>query len=553
MSNVIGIDLGTTNTRVVAQRNSLPHVVINETGGFETPSAIVVDQTDGFLVGGVIKSRFISHPAETITPFRQLLGRRFDELRTDNLHYTVVSDDEGLPLIEVGDRRYRPVALCAALLSRLAKDAVIRSDSAARSVVLTIPPGSDTRYRTALRHAVADAGLSLKVFIENPIAAVLGCGLDDASGSLIAVYDFGGESFSISIVSLDRTGPKIRATETLPGVGSACIDRSLARWLMAAFHKKRGIDLAQNPQAYRRLVLEAERIRIMLSSLYETPLLLPYAINGNKKAHLATRIKRVQLERFTDSVLRQTLLPCQRVFAAARIKISDLSEVLVVGAPARMPRLHEFMRTIFGRKIQITIAPPEAQAEGAWLSGAFMTGAIDPTKPRPRKGFCLTADPTREINRMVGRLREGPDPTAVPSPGIKSPTRAEPASADAAPSTGDFAFQLEGDENGYAEFSIIEITEDELKAETNAAVTASSPTTTEETPAAAAPTTADPPEPITTPDEQTPDEEPLFATAPASRPAASRSSQTMLWLAAVVLVVGLGLLVNPLVKLLTDH
>jgi molecular chaperone DnaK (HSP70) len=519
---------------VVAQRNVQPHVVINESGDYQTPSAIVVDENDGFLVGGVVKSRFISCPEETITPFRQLLGRRFDEINTEPLHYAVTPDAEGMPLIEVRGSRYRPVALCAALLSRLARDAVIRSDAAAQSVVLTMPPGADTRYRAALRHAVADAGLSLKVFIEDPIAAILGCGMDDTPGGLIAVYDFGGESFSISIVAMERTGPKIRASERLPGVGCSSIDRAMARWLMGAFQKKRGIDLSETPQAYRRLIQESERVRVMLSSLYETPLLLPFAAGGAQKAHLATRVKRMQLERFTDSVLRQTLRPCQRVFAAAGIQISDLSEVLVVGGPARMPRLHEFMRTIFGRKIPITIAPIEALAEGAWLSGAFMTGAVDPSKPRPRKGVQLAADPTREISRMVGRLRDGPDPTAVPSPKLSAPTRLPPGELPAATDAPEDEFApVEDDEPAYGGFSFIEMTDEELKAEATPVpeadpTTEDAPSTEESDEAEAAP---EPEPPATGPQPS------AVAPAPASTPGAPPASRTPLIVGAVVIAV----------------
>ena len=504
MSDVIGIDLGTTNTRVIAQRNGLPQIVINESGGYETPSSIVVDQTDGFLVGPVVRSRFISHPKDTIMPFRQLLGKRFDEIDLSNLHYKLVSDEEGQPLIEVRGRRYRPVALCAALLGRLAKDAVIRSDSAAQSVVLTMPPGADVRYRTALRQAVADAGLSLKVFIEDPVAAVLGCGLDDKPGKLIAVYDFGGESFSFSVVSIEKAGVKVRASERLQGIGSASIDRSLSRWMMRAFHKRRGINLADNPQAFRRLVQESERVRIMLSSLYETPLVLPFAADGEKKAHLATRVKRVQLERFTDSILRQTLGPCQRVFASAGIQVNDLSEVLVVGAPGRMPRLHEFVRNIFGRKVPITIAPPEAGAEGAYLSGAFMTGAINPTEPRPRKGIQLAADPARAINEMVERLRSGPDPTEAPSPKLRPPPRPEPKASPKAEVPSGFAFQAENNNGGdFSAFSFIEMTDEQIEAESQLPAdepTDAAPAVTDEQPAVAesepAPPEPAPPEPV---------------------------------------------------------
>ena len=530
---MIGIDFGITHTRVVAQRNAHPHVVINESGDYETPSAIIVDEADGFLVGGVVKSRFLRNPAETIMPFRQLLGRRFDELDTAPLHYTVVPDDEGQPLVEVRGSRYRPVALCAALLSHLAKDAVIRSDAAAQSVVLTTPPGADARYRAALRHAVADAGLSLKVFIEDPIAAILGCGLDDTPGGLIAVYDFGGESFSISIVAMERTGPKIRSSESLLGLGSSSIDRAMARWLMGAFQKKRGIDLSESPQAYRRLLQESERVRVMLSRLYETPLILPFAADGAHKSHLATRVKRMQLERFTDSVLRKTLRPCQRVFAAAGIQISDLTEVLVVGGPARMPRLHEFMRTVFGRKIPITIAPVEAQAEGAWLSGAFMTGAVDPSKPRPRKGMQLAADPTRELNRLVDKLRDGPDPTAVPSPSLQAPSRPPPSTPEPVDDV-----EPEDTEEPYAGFSFIEMTDAELEAaDTPIPEPAPEPMPT---PPAAAPA----PEPMPAPPAAAPTTAPPAAAQPPStappaamQPPATASSRVPMLVGVVVVAV----------------
>lgn len=533
---MIGIDLGTTNTRVIAQRNALPQLVINESGGYETPTAIVVDQTDGLLVGGVVRSRFISHPAQTIVPFRQLLGRRLDAIDTSELHYDIAADDEGMPLVEVDGRRHQPVSLCAALLRRLAKDAVIRSDAAAQSVVLTMPPGADAQYRAALRQAVADAGLSLKVFIEDPIAAVLGCGMDDTPGSLIAVYDFGGHSFSISIVSMERTGPRIRASETLSSVGCVNIDRAMAQWLMSAYRKKRKIDLSETPLAYRRLLQETERVRVMLSRLYETPLVLPFAVDGEKKAHLATRVKRMQLERFTDAVLRQTLPPCQRVFAAAGIQTSDLSEVLVVGGPGRMPRLHEFVRTVFGRTIPITIAPLEAIAEGAWLSGAFLTGAVDPSKARPRKGVLLSEHPTRELNKLVERMRDGPDPTAVPSPKLKLPARATPppepvaSQEDEAP----YAFQLNGDEGDeeedtYSSFSFIEITDEELAVENpleNERLGSDQPTDdgADHEPA---------------PPASEPEEAPLAPSPTAPR---SRGSQLILAVVVAAALIGLGLL-----------
>jgi len=380
MAKIIGIDLGTTNSVVAVIEAGEPKVIPNEEGGRTTPSVVAFTKTGERLVGQVAKRQAITNPENTIFSIKRFMGRRYEEVRDElkMVPYKVEAEGDHVVIVAQG-KKYTPPEISAMILQKLKKSAEDYLGEKVSDAVITVPAYFNDAQRQATKDAGKIAGLDVKRIINEPTAAALAYGLDKKKDETIAVYDFGGGTFDISILRVGEGLIEVEATNGDTHLGGDNIDQRVVDWLIDEFRKDEGLDLRAkgNEMALQRLRDAAERAKIELSTTMETEINLPFiTADANGPKHLVKKLTRAKLESMVDDLIQRSASPCQQCMKDAGIDASKIDEVVLVGGQTRMPRIQQLVKELFGKEGHKGVNPDEVVAVGAAIQGGVLQGQV---------------------------------------------------------------------------------------------------------------------------------------------------------------------------------
>ncbi len=376
---VIGIDLGTTNSVVSVMEGGQPTVVPNEEGGRTTPSVIGFTDDGERLVGAVAKRQAVTNPENTIYSIKRFMGRRLEEVseETRMVPYKVVTGKDGAVAIEAGGTQYAPPELSAMILSKLKAAAESYLGAEVTEAVITVPAYFNDAQRQATTDAGRIAGLEVKRIINEPTAAALAYGLDKKEDEKIAVFDFGGGTFDVSILEVGENVVEVLATNGDTHLGGDNLDHRLIEYLASEFKKDTGIDLMNDPMAVQRLREAAEKAKVELSTAQSTDINLPY-ITADKTGpkHLVMKLSRSKFEQLVEDLLERALEPCRKAMIDAGVSAGEIDEVVLVGGSTRIPLVQKKVTELFGKEPNQSVNPDEVVAIGAAIQGGVLSGEV---------------------------------------------------------------------------------------------------------------------------------------------------------------------------------
>src|SRR6478672_10401233 len=379
MSKVIGIDLGTTNSVVAVMEGGEPAVIVNQEGARTTPSVAGVTKDGERLVGQVAKRQAVTNPENTIFSIKRFMGRKHGEVsqETSRVPYSVVKADNGDAWVEVRGKKYSPPEISAMVLQKLKTAAEDYLGEKVTDAVVTVPAYFNDAQRQATKDAGKIAGLNVLRIINEPTAAALAYGLDKKANETIAVYDFGGGTFDISILEVGDGIVEVKSTNGDTHLGGDDLDQRVIEWLIAEFKKAEGIDLGKDRMALQRLKEAAEKAKIELSSAAETDINLPFiTADQTGPKHLQTKLSRAKLEQLVDDLLQRTMAPVRQALADAGLQPNQIDEVVLVGGSTRTPRVQQLVKEYFGKEPHKGVNPDEVVAVGAAIQGGVLTGDV---------------------------------------------------------------------------------------------------------------------------------------------------------------------------------
>ena len=378
MAKIIGIDLGTTNSVVAVMQAGQPTVIANQEGGRTTPSVVAFTKTDERLAGQAAKRQAITNPENTVFSIKRFMGRRAEEVteETGMVPYEITSAGE-LIKVKIGDKQYPPQEISAAILGKLKEAAESYLGEKVTKAVITVPAYFNDSQRQATKDAGKIAGLEVLRIINEPTAAALAYGLDKEKSETIAVYDFGGGTFDISILEVGEGIVEVKATNGDTHLGGDNIDHMLIEWIVGEFKKEQGIDLSGDKMALQRLKEAAEKAKMDLSTLLETDINLPFiTADASGPKHLQLKLTRARLEQMMEPILRRTMEPCKRALADAGLSPNQIDEIVVVGGSTRIPRVQQMVKDLFGKESHQGVNPDEVVAIGAAVQGGVLGGEV---------------------------------------------------------------------------------------------------------------------------------------------------------------------------------
>ncbi|MCB9778376.1 MAG: molecular chaperone DnaK [Alphaproteobacteria bacterium] len=379
MGHIIGIDLGTTNSVCAFMDRTEPRIIINEEGGRVTPSVVGFTKTGERFVGDIAKRQMLINPDATIHSIKRFMGRRYRDARSDLalVNYTITEAANGDCAVAINGRTFSPQEVCAMILQKLRKSAEDFLGETVTEAVITVPAYFTDRQRQATRDAGTIAGLDVLRIINEPTAAALSYVHDRKKASTIAVYDWGGGTFDISLLSVDRDVAEVRATRGNNTLGGADIDRRIVDWLLERFRDEHGIDVSDDKIVMQRLRDSAERAKLELSSAPSTEIHLPFLVSDSSgPKHLQCSLTRATFESLAEPLFQQTLAECRNALEEARLDVGDIDEIIMVGGSSRIPRVQEMVRELFGRPLNKTFNPDEVVAIGAAIQGGILEGEV---------------------------------------------------------------------------------------------------------------------------------------------------------------------------------
>ena len=378
MSKIIGIDLGTTNSVVALMEGTEPKVVANAEGNRTTPSVVAFTKSGERLVGQVAKRQSVTNPENTIYSIKRFMGRRYDEVSEEmKMVPFKVTDEDGGVRIEVEGKEYSPEEISAMVLQKLKQAAEDYLGEEVTKAVITVPAYFNDAQRQATKDAGRIAGLEVERLVNEPTAAALAYGLDKKTDQLIAVYDFGGGTFDISILEVGEGVVEVKATNGDTHLGGDNIDQRIIEWLLVEFKKDQGIDLAQDPMAVQRLREAAEKAKIELSSAHETEINLPFiTADASGPKHLNIKLTRSKLEQLVEDLIQRSVEPCKQALKDAGVSPGDIHEVVLVGGQTRMPAVQKVVQEVFGREPHKGVNPDEVVSIGAAVQGGVLRGDV---------------------------------------------------------------------------------------------------------------------------------------------------------------------------------
>jgi len=379
MAKIIGIDLGTTNSVVAAMEGGKPTVITNPEGSRTTPSVVAVNDKGERLVGQVAKRQAITNPEHTVYSVKRFMGRKFSEIPDEikMVPYRVEAADNGDVQLRVRDKPLAPPEISAMILRKLREAAEAHLGEKIESAVITVPAYFNDAQRQATKDAGQIAGLKVERIVNEPTAAALAYGLDKKSDETIAVFDFGGGTFDISILEVGQGVVEVKATNGDTHLGGDDLDHALIKWIVDEFKKDQGIDLSKDTMALQRLKEAAEKAKCELSTVTETEINLPFvtADAGGPK-HLQLKLNRAKFEQLVEDLLQRTLGPCKRALADAGLERGKIDEVVLVGGSTRIPKLQEMVTEFFGKAPHQGVNPDEVVAIGAAVQAGVLAGEV---------------------------------------------------------------------------------------------------------------------------------------------------------------------------------
>ncbi|HKA88705.1 MAG TPA: molecular chaperone DnaK [Haliangiales bacterium] len=379
MGKIIGIDLGTTNSVVAIMEGKEPKVITNEEGGRLTPSVVAFDDKGEVLVGQIARRQAITNPENTVYSIKRFMGRKFEEVgeETKRVPYKVVRAGNGDAAVEIRGKKYSPPEISARVLMKLKRAAEEYLGEKVTEAVITVPAYFNDAQRQATKDAGRIAGLDVKRIVNEPTAAALAYGLDKGRDHLIAVYDFGGGTFDISVLEVGDKVVEVVSTNGDTHLGGDDIDSRVMEWLIAEFKKDTGIDVSKDKMVLQRLKEAAEKAKIELSSVMETEINLPFlTADASGPKHMQIKLSRAKLEQLMADLVERTIEPCRKALADAGKKAADIEEVVLVGGSTRIPMVQKKVREFFGKEPHKGVNPDEVVALGAAVQAGVLSGEV---------------------------------------------------------------------------------------------------------------------------------------------------------------------------------
>ena len=379
MAKIIGIDLGTTNSVVSVMEGGEPKIIINEEGNRLTPSVVGFGKGGDILVGQVAKRQAVLNPENTVFSIKRFMGRRFDEVAEEMklVPYKVVKGPDQKAMVAAGGKEYSPEQISAMVLGKLKKAAEAYLGEEVKKAVITVPAYFNDSQRQATKDAGAIAGLEVLRIINEPTAAALAYGLDKKKNELIAVFDFGGGTFDISILEVGDNVVEVKSTNGDTHLGGDNIDQRIIEWIVEEFRKDQGIDLSKDRTALQRLKEAAEKAKIELSSTMETEISLPFiTADASGPKHLQQKLTRSKMEQMIQDILDRTLKPCEVAIRDAGISVEKIDEVVLVGGSTRIPKVIQMVKSFFKRDPHQGVNPDEVVAAGAAVQAGVLGGEV---------------------------------------------------------------------------------------------------------------------------------------------------------------------------------
>jgi len=379
MGKIIGIDLGTTNSVVAVMEGDEPVVIANSEGSRTTPSVVAFSKSGERLVGATAKRQAVTNPDKTVYSIKRFMGRNYSEVGTEisEVPYTVMAGTNGQARVKIDDKEYTPPEISAMILQKLKQAAEDYLGDKVTQAVITVPAYFNDTQRQATKDAGEIAGLKVERIINEPTAASLAYGLDKTKDECIAVYDLGGGTFDISILELGDGVFEVKATNGDTHLGGDDFDQRLIDYVASEFKKNEGIDLRKDPMALQRLKEAAEKAKIELSSTAQTQVSLPF-ITATQEGpkHLDMTLTRAKFEQLVEDLVQRSIEPCRKALEAAKMKTSDIDEVILVGGSTRVPAVVEAVRKFFGKEPNRSVNPDEVVALGAAIQAGILAGEV---------------------------------------------------------------------------------------------------------------------------------------------------------------------------------
>lgn len=378
MAKIIGIDLGTTNSVVAVMEGGSPKVIPNQEGRNTTPSIVAFTKDGKRLVGDLAKRQAVTNPENTIYSVKRFIGQKFENVAQEakNMPYQVKKSGDSVVIVAQG-KEHTTQEISAAILAKLKQAAEDHLGHKVTDAVITVPAYFNDSQRQATKDAGKIAGLEVKRIINEPTAAALAYGLDKKKKGTIAVFDFGGGTFDISILEISEGVIEVRSTNGDTSLGGDDVDQKIINYIAQEFQKENIIDLKADKMALQRLKEAAEKAKVELSSMHETEINLPYIsadVSGPK--HLVMKLSRAKLESLCADIFDRLLIPCKRAIQDADIKVEQLDEVILVGGSTRIPKVQQIVKDFFKKEPNRSVNPDEVVALGAAVQGAVLTGEV---------------------------------------------------------------------------------------------------------------------------------------------------------------------------------
>ncbi|TKJ39348.1 MAG: molecular chaperone DnaK [Planctomycetes bacterium B3_Pla] len=377
MAKIIGIDLGTTNSVVAVMEGSAPKVLINSSGSRLTPSVVGFTDKGERLVGQIARHQQVTNPENTVFSIKRFMGRRHNEVSSEEkiVPYKITGASDELVKVDVRGKEYTPPEVSAMILQDLKKTAEDYLGETVTSAVITVPAYFNDSQRQATKDAGKIAGLEVERIINEPTAAALAYGLERKKNEKVAVFDFGGGTFDVSILDIGDNVFEVLSTNGDTHLGGDDLDAVLINFLADEFKKTEGIDLRDDPMAHQRLKEAAEKAKCELSSQLESTVNLPFiTADSSGPKHLQITISRSKFESLVEPILERLKDPCRKALADAKLAAGDVAETLLVGGSTRIPKVQEIVKDIFGKEPNKSINPDEVVAVGAAIQGAVLAG-----------------------------------------------------------------------------------------------------------------------------------------------------------------------------------
>ena len=376
---VIGIDLGTTNSVVAVMEGGQPTVLVNQEGSRITPSVVAFTKDGERLVGQVAKRQAVTNPENTVFSIKRFMGRKLAEVSDEQqrVPYRLIASANGDAWVEARGKKYSPPEISAIVLQKLKQAAEDYLGETVTDAVITVPAYFNDAQRQATKDAGKIAGLNVLRIINEPTAAALAYGLDKKKDETIAVYDFGGGTFDISVLEVGEGVVEVKSTNGDTHLGGDDLDQRVIDWIAAEFKKTDGIDLTKDRVAVQRLKEAAEKAKIELSSVLETEINLPFiTADQTGPKHLAMKLTRAKLEQLVDDLLQRTMEPVKKALADAAVDPKTIDEIVLVGGSTRMPKVQQLVKEYFGKEPHKGVNPDEVVAVGAAIQGGVLAGDV---------------------------------------------------------------------------------------------------------------------------------------------------------------------------------